>query len=65
MWRVVQVAQREVHVYPFEEEQEHILDPQLCNCWPDVEYVEGGRIVKHKKLEPKRLVTITEAHWIQ
>jgi len=62
-WCVVQTTGKEVHVYPLEEEHEHILDDGLCNCMPEVKRTIGGQMVLHKKIGNH--VEEFHAHWIK
>ena len=60
-WCVKLITPAEVHVYPLAEEQEHILERDLCNCLPETRQVHAGQMIVHKKFGETVRV---RAHWV-
>jgi len=44
---------REVHVYP--ENEEHLMQ-EVCRCFPVVEHVDNGVIMRHRSFETDKAV---------
>jgi hypothetical protein len=63
-WSVKQTSAKEVHVFPLEEEREHVLDDGLCRCIPEVKISTSGSMVVHKKKRSGKTLTF-RAHWIR
>lgn len=64
-WLVTRTSPKEVHVYPFTEQNDHFLD-EHCFCNPEVKEGTGARMVVHKKFgHIIRREHPRHYHWIQ